>query len=117
LEKTLTIDGKQVRFKSTAAVTFRYKNQFQKDYLIELFKAVSELENFIKIDTKDLTLEQLAEFDQERLLEIVWALAKTADPSIPEPLTWLDEFEEFPVRRIFIELYEMVQKTIHGKKK
>lgn len=117
MEKTLTIDGKQVRFKSTAAVAFRYKNQFQKDYLIELFKAISELQKVLHIDTKDITLEQLADFDQERLLEIIWALAKTADPNIPEPLTWLDEFEEFPVRKIFIELHELIQKTIYGKKK
>ena len=32
MEKTLTIDGKEVRFKSTAATPLRYKAQFNKDY-------------------------------------------------------------------------------------
>ena len=34
MEKTLTIDGKQIRFKSTAATLIRYKTQFGRDFLL-----------------------------------------------------------------------------------
>jgi hypothetical protein len=117
VERTLTIDGRQVRFKSTAGVAFRYQNQFQKDYLVELYKAIPEVTALYNKDTVNLSLEDLSKLNSERLLEIVWSLAKTADPNIPDPLTWLDEFEEFPVIKIFTELLDLMVKTSKSKKK
>ena len=38
MEKTITIDGKQVRFKSNGATPLRYKAQFGKDYFKEIMK-------------------------------------------------------------------------------
>jgi hypothetical protein len=104
MEKTLTIDGKQVRFKSTAATPLRYKAQFGKDYFAELFKMKKNQES----------LENL---DFEVFYNLVWALAKTADKNIPDPITWLDEFEEFPLMEIIPELQELITASIQSKKK
>ncbi|MBJ8038110.1 hypothetical protein JDS83_30820, partial [Bacillus cereus] len=38
MEKTITIDGKQVRLKSTAATVKRYKAQFRRDLFADMFK-------------------------------------------------------------------------------
>ncbi len=38
MEKTITIDGKQVRLKSTAATVKRYKAQFRRDLFADMLK-------------------------------------------------------------------------------
>ena len=55
MEKTLTIDGREVRFKSTAATPLRYKAQFGKDYFSEILKMES-LANVKqgKVSSKDI---------------------------------------------------------------
>lgn len=113
MEKTITIDGKEVRFKSTAATPLRYKTQFGKDYLTEMLK-LSSLSNLGKknIETKDL--EGL---DFEVFYNIAWVMAKTANKDIPDPLTWLDGFDEFPMMDIIPELQDMMLSTIQSKKK
>ena len=57
MEKTIEIDGKKVKLKSTAGTPKRYKAQFRKDYFSELLKlsklmAGNEVEEFdlAKID-------------------------------------------------------------------
>jgi hypothetical protein len=114
LEKTITIDGKQVRFKSTGANALRYKMQFRKDYLVEIMK----LDSLGKItNVQDLDPSSLEGIDFEVFYNIAWTMAKTADPTIPDPITWLDSFDEFPLLEIVPELQEMITSNIQGKKK
>jgi hypothetical protein len=110
MEKTLTIDGKHVTFKSTGAFLLRYKAQFGRDALGDLMKmakASEDIENTTELSTLDLT----------PFLHIIWTLAKTADPSIPDPFAWLDSFDEFPLLEILPELQDMVTATLQGSKK
>ncbi|SMO55067.1 hypothetical protein [Melghirimyces algeriensis] len=116
MEKTLTIDGKEVRFKSTAATPLRYKAQFGKDFFAEIFKLES-LEKLMKPKSGKLKAEDFSLVDFDVLYNIVWTMAKTADPKIPDPITWLDGFDEFPLMEIFPELQDMIVRTIQGKKK
>jgi hypothetical protein len=104
MEKTLIIDGKEVRFKSNAATPIRYKTQFGKDFFAELIKMGS-------IETDPSAL------DFEVFYNIAWTMAKTADPHIPDPVTWLDQFEEFPIIDIISELKDMIISTMQSKKK
>jgi hypothetical protein len=115
MEKTIEIDGRQVRFKSTAATPLRYKAQFGKDYFSELLK-MNKLGK-LNLDGKDDNYEALEHLDFEVFYNLIWALAKTADKSIPEPITWLDEFEEFPIMEILPELQVLITSSIQGKKK
>jgi hypothetical protein len=118
MEKTLTIDGKQVRFKSTGATPLRYKIQFQRDYFADIMKLREAIkkggEKQKNIGVEDLNIHLL---DFEVFYNIAWALAKTADPNIPEPLTWLDEFEEFPIFEIIPEIQDLLMKSLQSKKK
>lgn len=114
MEKILNIDGRQVKFKSTGAYLLRYKAQFGRDALKDIYKlmgAMGEDNKIANIDALDL----------EVLYDIVWTLAKTADPSIKPPLEWLDEFSEFPVMDILPELTDMIlsclTSTVPSKKK
>lgn len=121
MEKTLTIDGRQVRFKSTAATPMRYKAQFGKDFFAELMKLVPLMQVYenADIDEVDLTnidMEILQRLDFEVFYNIVWVLAKTADKGIPEPIEWLDGFSEFPLMEILPQLNDLISKSFQGKK-
>lgn len=113
MEKTIVIDGKSVSFKSNAATPLRYKAQFRKDFFSEILK-LSGLEglNFEKID-----IEKIDRLDFEVFYNIIWVLAKTADKTIPDPMSWLDGFEEFPLLEIIPELQDLILSSIQTKKK
>lgn len=114
MEKILNIDGRQVKFKSTGAFLLRYKAQFGRDALQDIFKlqkAINENNQIINVDALDL----------EVFYNLVWTLAKTADSGIEPPLEWLDEFGEFPLNEIIPELSDMIfsclTSSVKSKKK
>lgn len=114
MEKTLTIDDKQVRFKSTGATPLRYKAQFHRDFFGDILrlnslKSVSE--------GKEMKAGDIEQIDFDVLFNISWVLAKTADTSIPEPFEWLDNFDEFPIVEIVMELQDLIGASLQSKKK
>lgn len=113
MEKTIKIDGKEVRFRSTAATPLRFKAQFGKDYFAEIIK----LNKLSKFKEDKTNYEALENADFEVFYNIIWTLAKTADKNIPEPLTWLDSFEEFPLFEIIPQIQDLITASIQTKKK
>ncbi|MDP3059046.1 MAG: hypothetical protein Q8N36_06275 [bacterium] len=111
MEKTIVIDGREVRFKSTAAFLLRYKAQFQRD----AFKDLLRLEKAINTETGEL--ENYDALDLELFYNLTWVMAKTADPSIAEPLVWLDSFSEFPLAEILREIVDLLATSLMGTKK
>lgn len=113
MEKTILIDGKQVTFKSTAATPLRYKRQFGKDFFAEIIK-LSALDG---LNSKKIDMKKIDKLDFEVFYNVIWTLAKTADSKIPDPMTWLDGFDEFPLFDIIPELQELILSSIQTKKK
>lgn len=116
MEKTLMIDGKSVRFKSNGATPLRYKAQFGKDYLKEIMK-MAPLANAKKKKNNEFDAQDLESMDFEVFYNISWILAKTADPTIPEPIEWLSQFETFPIDEIFPEMQELMMASLSQSKK
>ncbi|WP_342541049.1 hypothetical protein MHI39_08230 [Heyndrickxia sp. FSL K6-6286] len=117
MEKTITIDGRDVRFKSTAATPLRYKAQFHKDFFTEVLK-LAQLEKLKDIEKKkNIKIEDFEGLDFEVFYNIAWTMAKTADKDIPDPMSWLDEFDEFPMIEIVPELFGMAIASLQSKKK
>lgn len=112
MEKILTISGKQVNFKSTGAFLLRYKAQFGRDALGVLLKMEKTMESL-----KEGTEDALEALDLTPFFEIIWTLAKTADPTIPPPMEWLDTFDEFPLAEIIPELQDLLLTTIQSSVK
>ncbi len=114
MEKILTIDGRQVKFKSTGAFLLRYKAQFGRDALQDILRIQSAIDNKGRIKNIDT-------LDLEVFYNLIWTLAKTADPSIPPPLEWLDTFGEFPLVEIVPEVIDLIFSslgtTVEPKKK
>lgn len=115
MEKTLTIDDKQITFKTNGAIPMRYKAQFGKDYFKDIFKMlpVSKL----KGKQETLTEKSLEALDFEVFYNIAWVMAKTANPAVPEPILWFESFEEFPIADVFPELQELMIATLQTSKK
>jgi hypothetical protein len=116
LEKTIVIDGKKVIFKTNGAIPLRYKAQFGKDYFKEILKMLP-LAKVNKKKKDELNVEDLEVLDFEVFYNVAWTMAKTADPSIPEPIEWLSSFEEFPMLVVFTEIQELMNATLQTSKK
>jgi hypothetical protein len=116
MEKTLTIDGRQVTFKANGATPLRYKAQFGKDY----FKDILKMTPLIKLKKKkkeDLTEKDLESLDFEIFYNVAWIMAKTADPTIPSQMEWFESFDQFPLMEIIPDLQELMASTMQQSKK
>lgn len=116
MEKTIVIDGQKVRFKTNGAIPLRYKAQFGKDYFKEIFKMLP-IGKLNGKDKNEIKPEDLEALDFDVFYNVAWTMAKTADPTISEPLEWLGSFEEFPIGDIFPDLQEMMLTTLQSTKK
>ena len=101
MEKIITIDGRQVKFKSTGAFLLRYKAQFHRDALKDIYKMQS-------IINEENQITDIDALDLEVFYDLLWTLAMTADKNIDPPLEWLDGFDEFPLMDIIPEVMDLI---------
>ncbi|MFJ8268533.1 hypothetical protein [Peribacillus asahii] len=116
MEKTIVISDKEVRFKTTGGSAIRYKAQFGRDFFADVAK-LSSLEKLTKIDDEDFKPEDIEGVDFTFFYNIAWVFAKTADKDIPDLLSWLDSFDEFPIIELIPDLQELITSTLKTKKK
>ena len=102
LEKTILVSGKEVRFRSSAAVPRLYRIKFKRDIL----KDLSKLEASYKGKTDDG--EELQIEDLEIFENVAYIMAFHADPTIPGTIEeWLDEFDMFSIYQVLPEILEL----------
>ena len=101
-EKTVQISGKEVRFRSSAAIPRLYRIKFKRD----IFKDLTKLEKSYKgktVDGEEMQIEDLEIFEN-----VAYIMAYHADHSIPGTIDdWLDEFEMFSIYEILPEILEL----------
>ncbi len=121
MEKTLNIGGKNVTFKCTAGTLLRYKQEFGKEFLADAAELMKfeDSKTKKKVESSDGKITFKDEYDFTKLnLELIynlaWAMAKTADNSIPDPLMWLDGFDTFPLDTIAPDLMELLEHTLQS---
>lgn len=130
MEKVIKIDGKDVKFKAGASFARVYKNQFGYDILTKIMPLISEIiqgidEIYEDLDGgKDIEVSQIGEVLESvyslELIEInniIWSMAKVADPEIDGPIEWERQFDEFPIFDIVSELMEIFIPSLITKKK
>ena len=108
MEANIKIADKLVALKTTGATLLRYKMQFGKDLLTELIK----LEDAYKKGEF-----RIGEIDFEFFFNILWIMAKTANPEIKSLVEWLDDFDDFPILEILPNVIEMLSNLIGIAKK
>ena len=101
-EKTVLVSGKEVRFRSSAAIPRLYRIKFKRD----IFKDLSKLEASYKgkaDDGEELQIEDLEIFEN-----VAYIMAFHADPSIPKTIDeWLDQFEMFSIYQVLPQILEL----------
>lgn len=109
METTIKIDGKGVRFKSTAAVPLLYRRKFNRD----LFRDMSSIAAGLKTGAAGagLPVEALTAFER-----LAYIMAKHADPDgVPDsPDEWLDGFSIMPLYGIFPMLLDLWSGNMEG---
>lgn len=121
MEKTINIDGKDIRFRTTARVSMRYKEYLGREMMPDLMNMVpmimklQPLENIDNVE--DLPLNAFDGVSFDTIYRLAWVYAKTADDSTPDIGTWLDGFTEFPVIDVAAELMPLIKSSISISKK
>ena len=101
-EKTVLVSGKEVRFRSSAAIPRLYRIKFKRD----IFKDLTKLEKSYKGKTDDG--EEMQIEDLEIFENVAYIMALHADKSIPDTIEdWLDQFEMFSIYEILPEILEL----------
>lgn len=138
MEKTIQIGNKDVRLNNNIGWTIDYRDQFGQDIIPTLLPMVAaaldlikglleEAEDTSNLDWKDIlkvidgdtlidALVHLGGLEFRDFINVTWAMAKCADESIPEPRTWVRQFEVFPVDVIAPAVFELVYSGIVSSK-
>ena len=137
--KTIKIGDKDVTLDNNIVWAMNYRNQFGKDIIPTLMPVAAALIDVItgvfkSGGTEDGSLDvgkvfktvdedfftdaiiHLSGLELNDFLELTWALAKTADPSIPEPEKWLRQFDTFPLDEVGPAVFDMVISGIVSSK-
>ena len=103
LEKTLTISGKEVRFRSSATVPRLYRIKFKRDIFKDLAKLEKSYKDKASEDGSALEMEDMEIFEN-----VAYIMAFHADHSIPGTIDeWLDQFEMFSIYEVLPEILEL----------
>ena len=97
MEKIITIGNKEVPLKATANTPKRYRHEFNEDLLLELNKV------YRKTDKKTGAIAEGT--DLSVIENLVYIMAKQADPEVGTQDDWLDQFEP-------LDIYEAMQDII-----
>ena len=95
--KTIEIDGKEVKFKASAAVPRLYRIKFGRD----IYRDFTALQEGVKNENQDIESLELFE-------NIAYIMARHADPdNVPtEPDEWLEQFGIFSIYEVLPKLIE-----------
>lgn len=97
METTICIDGKDVRFKATAAVPLLYRRKFKRDLLRDM-QAVAKAMEGKDTTGENLPLQALTMFER-----MAYIMAKHADPTLTadSPEEWLEGFSTMSIYVVF----------------
>ena len=91
MEKIIKIGDRDIPVRSTAAALIRYKANFGRDALGDLFKLSENLPK----DEAQIEIGENLDFDI--FIRFLWVFAKSADKTIPPLEDWLDGFDILPI--------------------
>ena len=138
METTIKISGVDVKVNNRAGWTITYRDQFGHDIvptLMPLFAGAFDvisgiiketgktdaitLEDILSVTDGDTLINAMIHvsgFEFVELLYITWAMAKEADDSIPDPKTWIRQFETFEVDVIAPQIVSLAFKGMCSSK-
>ena len=114
--KTVTIAGKRVSFKASAAIPRLYRLKFGRD----IFKDLISLKGLVK-DSEEGEAS-LSNADLEIFENVAYLMAKHADSTQPNNIDdWLDQFDMFAIYEVLPVILELwtanIATQVESKKK
>lgn len=126
MERTVTIDGKEVRMRASALIPRLYRIKFGRDMIADMNqlnkaykKAAALPENATEEERQEA---QLSVVDLTIFENVAYMMAKHADPSIPSsPNDWLDSFDGvfsiYEVLPVILDMWKLTNQTTSIPKK
>ena len=137
--KTINLGDKSLTLDNNIVWALNYRDQFNKDIIPTLMPAIAAMFDVISgllnsgedmdgnidmnkvlknVDGDYITnaVIHMGGLEFADLIEITWALAKTADDDIKDPKTWARELGDFPVDIIGPAVLEMIAKGVISSK-
>lgn len=131
--KEITIsENQKIKLNASIGWVLRYRAQFGHDILPDLLPMIEsglalvggamdesgELEwrKLLEFDTVSNAMISFAGAEFTTALNIIWAMAKNADESIPAPFEWANQFENFPLDKIIPEVIDALISTVVSEK-
>ena len=130
MEKIINIGEVEVKLSNNIAWTMEYRDQFNKDVMEALMPIITSLIETVSTIVNEsgtdgtIDINGIAEAIQGRafditlpltqlgftdsIINVVWAMAKAADPSIEPPKKWVRQFDTFPLDEIVPEVGQMI---------
>ena len=109
MEKTIMIDGREVRLRASAAIPRLYRIKFRRDILQDMQTIKKAVETSVQENAQEggqmssIPLEALELFEN-----VSYLMAKHADPAVPSTVEeWLDGFETFSIYTVFPAIEEL----------
>lgn len=117
MDKTIEIDGREVKFRATARTPRLYRALIGRDMISDMNKLMKAYEKKKESD------ESLDIVDLQIFEDVAYIMARHADPDIAEKTAddWLDTFDMFSVYTILPHILELwainTKQTSQSKKK
>lgn len=117
MEATIKIDGRDVRFKATAAVPLLYRRKFNRD-LIQDIQSVAAAMAGKETTGETIPLQALTMFEC-----MAYIMAKHADPAMEadSPEEWLEGFSTMSIYAVFPVIQALwegnMERLVESKKK
>ena len=110
MEKTIVIDGKNIKLKSNALLPLIFKTNFGRD----IFEVQSQV---FGLGREGLNIRQMRDIECLGIQQVVWAMAKAADKNISPFEDWLSQFDEFPIFDFFNEILDLFLSNVSSTTK
>lgn len=117
MDKTVEIDGKEVKFRATARTPRLYRMVIGRDMIQDMNKLMKAYERKKQND------DELDVIDLQIFEDVAYAMARHADPDIEQKTAdeWLDTFNVFSIYEILPHILELwalnTKQTSTAKKK
>ena len=125
-------ENQKIKLNASLGWVLRYRAQFGHDILPDLLPMLEsglvlvggamdesgELEwrKLLDFDTVSSAMISFAGAEFITALNIIWAMAKNADESIPAPFEWANQFENFPLDKIIPGVLDALISTVVSEK-
>ena len=125
MEKTLFIDGKEVKMRASALIPRLYRFKFGRDIIRDMQKLQNAYQKNQKLPANASQEErenaQFTILDLTIFENVAYIMAKQADPSIPDTIDeWMEGFSMFSIYEVMpeiIDLWELSNFTTSTPKK